>query len=267
MNRQYKLGWILVLLMIAVGQVSAQDNFCGIKNRTFRSGERAVFNVYYNMGLIWAGAGTATFTTNLEMYNGKPTYHVKGVGKTYPSYEWFYKVFDVYESYIDTNNLMPIKFLRDVHEGDFAFKQNVTFNHDRNQAVSTNGVYNVPNCVQDVLSTIYYARNIDYNKYKAGDKIPFSMFLDDEVFNLYIRYLGKEIIKTKYGTFRAIKIAPLLIEGTMFKGGEKMEVWITDDDNHIPVRVDSPILIGSIKVDLMEFQNLRHPMTALLKKR
>lgn len=266
MNRIYNAA-ALGLMMIAAGSVQAQSNeFCGNKNRSFRHGEKAVYKVFYNMGMIWAGAGFATFTTALTTYDGKPVYHVKGVGKTLQSYEWFYKVNDVYESFIDTASLMPLKFLRDVNEGGFKFKNNVSFNHERRQAISTNGVFDVPECVQDVLSTIYYARNIDYNKYNKGDKIPFNMFLDDEVFSLYIRYVGKETIKTKYGTFKTIKIAPLLIEGTMFKGGEKMMVWVTDDENHIPVRVDSPILIGSIKVDLMEFQNLRHPMTALVKK-
>lgn len=266
MKRMNRIALVILVMLFAM-DVSAQKNeFCGIQNRSFRSGEKAVFKVYYNMGMIWAGAGTATFTTQLEKYNGKPVYHVKGVGKTYSSYEWFYKVYDVYESFIDTTNLMPLKFLRDVNEGGFKFKNNISFNHDRNQAISTNGVFNVPECVQDVLSTIYYARNIDYNKYKPGDKIPFNMFLDDEVFSLYIRYIGKEKIKTKYGTFNTIKIAPLLIEGTMFKGGEKMVVWVSDDENHIPVRIDSPILIGSIKVDLMEYQNLRHPLKSLVKK-
>lgn len=267
MNRILYKGLVIMMLM-GTGAAQAQPNeFCGIKNRSFRSGEKVVFKVFYNMGMIWAGAGTATFTTQLTTYNNKPVYYVKGVGQTFSSYEWFYKVYDVYESYIDTANLMPIKFLRDVNEGGFKFKNNVTFNHSRNQAISTNGVFNIPDCVQDVLSTVYYARNIDYSKYKPGDKIPFNMFLDDQVYSLYIRYVGKEIIKTKYGTFRAIKIAPLLIEGTMFKGGEKMMVWVTDDENHIPVRIDSPIAIGSIKVDLMEYQNLRHPMSALLKKK
>jgi len=119
--------------------------------------------------------------------------------------------------------------------------------------------------VQDVLSSIFYARNIDYSKYQPGAKIPFSMFLDDQVYNLYIRYLGKERIKTKHGTFSTIKISPLLIEGTIFKGGEKMTVWVSDDENHVPVRVDSPILVGSIKVDLTGYQNLRHPFTSFLK--
>src|SRR5690606_12641754 len=114
-------------------------------------------------------------------------------------------------------------------------------------------------CTQDILSAIFYARNIDYSKYKPGAKIPFTLFLDEQVYELYIQYLGKEKIKTRYGTFNTIKISPLLIEGTIFKGGDEMMIWVTDDKNHIPVRVSSPIIVGSIKVDLMGYSNLRNP--------
>jgi hypothetical protein len=150
-----------------------------------------------------------------------------------------------------------------VYEGGYTKNENVTFNPQSNTAVSKEGTFAVPNCIQDVLSSIYYARNIDFNKYKPGDKIPFSMFLDNEVYNLYIRYLGKEEIKTKYGKFRAIKFKPLLIKGTIFEGGEKMQVWVSDDPNHIPLRVESPITVGSIKVDMMGYKNLRHGFTSL----
>jgi hypothetical protein len=101
--------------------------------------------------------------------------------------------------------------------------------------------------VQDVLSSIYYARTIDFNKYKVDDKIPFTMFLGNEVYNLYIRYLGKTQVKTRYGKFRAIAFKPLLVKGTMFEGGEKMTVWVSDDANHIPLRIESPITVGSVK--------------------
>jgi hypothetical protein len=74
-------------------------------------------------------------------------------------------------------------------------------------------------------------------------------------------------IKTKYGKFRAIKIKPLLIKGTIFEGGEKMTVWISDDANHIPVRVESPISVGSVKVDMMDFKNRRSPMSSLISPR
>jgi hypothetical protein len=134
-------------------------------------------------------------------------------------------------------------------------------------ATTTEKVYKIPNCIQDVLSAIYYARNINFNKYKPDDKIPFSMFLDNEVFNLYIKYQGKEVIKTRYGTFNAIKFKPLLVKGTLFEGGEKMTVWVSDDANHIPLRVESPIVIGSIKADMMGYGNLRYPLTSLISSR
>jgi len=224
------------------------------------------FKVYYNMGRVWVGAGEAVFTTKLEKLSGKDVYHVTGDGKTYSSYDWFFKVRDRYETFIDTATLLPLKFVRNVDEGGFRIYNNVVFNRGQNTAVSTNGVFKVPDCIQDVLSAIYYARNIDFDKYKPGDKIPFSIFLDDEVFQLYVRYLGKERIKTKYGEFNAIKFKPLLIKGTIFEGGEKMEVWVSDDANRVPVRVNSPIQVGSIKVDLIGYSGLRYPFTALLRK-
>jgi hypothetical protein len=111
---------------------------------------------------------------------------------------------------------------------------------------------------------VYYARNIDFSKYKINDKIPFDMFLDDEVYHLYIRYMGKEKIKTRYGKFNAIKFKPLLIKGTIFEGGEKMNAWVSDDPNHLLLRVESPIAVGSIKVDMMGYRNLRYPLSALI---
>lgn len=256
-----------LLLVSSAAQASAQSDFCGIKNISFQEGEVLKFRVYYNMSALWVPAGDASFTTTSETLNGKPVYHIVGDGRTLKSYEWFYKVRDKYETYLDKETMLPVRFVRNVNENGFKIYNNVTFNQKQGKAVSTKGVYTVPSCVQDVLSAIFYARNIDYSKHKVGDKIPFSMFLDDKVYELYIRYLGKEKVTTKYGTFNTIKISPLLIEGTIFKGGEKMMIWVSDDNNHIPVRIDSPILVGSVKVDMMGYERLRNPLTSLLKKK
>lgn len=144
---------------------------------------------------------------------------------------------------------------------------NVTFNHTAGTASGTKGVFKVPNCIQDVISATYYARNINFNAYQPGDKIPFDMFLDDEVFHLYLRYIGKEVIKTRYGKFRSIKLKPLLIKGSMFTGGEKMNVWISDDANHLMLRAESQVSVGSVKVDMMGYRNLRYPLTSLMSIR
>jgi Protein of unknown function (DUF3108) len=243
------------------------DEFCGMRNVAYQAGEQINYTVYYAVAGVFVNAGNASFTNTLERINNTPVYHITGEGKTNPNYDWIYKVRDKYETFIDTATMKPLKFLRNVNEGGYKKYENITFNRQANTAVTTTGVFKVPECVQDVVSSIYYARNIDFDKYKVNDRIPFSMFLDNEVFNMYIRYLGKETVKTKYGKFRAIKFKPLLLKGTIFEGGEKMTVWVSDDANHVPLRVESPIVVGSVKVDMMSNSNMRHPLTSLIKVR
>lgn len=265
-NLFHFIVFIIFTTLIDIGSLSAQG-FCGIDNKVMNHGEKITFNVYYNLSAIWVGAGEAIFTTTEKKYQGKDAYHIVGTGRTFKSYDWIFRVRDTYQTYIDQQTLMPLRFLRDVDEGGYKFKNDVSFDRQRNLAYSNNKTFKTTECIQDVLSAIYYARNIDYSQYKIGAKIPFSLFLDDEVFSLYITYLGKETIKTRYGTFKAIKIAPLLIEGTIFKGGDEMMIWVSDDQNKIPLRIDSPILVGSIKVDMMAYENLRYPLSSLIKKR
>lgn len=256
----------LLLIFCSVNQ-PGNNEFCGVNNTAFKPGEQVTMKVYYTTLGMYVGAGEAKFTTTLEKFNGVPVYHCVGTGETYSFFDNFYKVRDRYETYIDTATMLPVKFIRNVYEGGSKIYNNVTFNHKANTAVSTNGLFKVTSCIQDVISSVYYARNINFNKYKPGDKIPFDMFLDDEVYHLYLRYEGKETVKTKYGKFRAIKFKPLLIKGSIFEGGEKMNVWVSDDPNHLLLRAESPISVGSIKVDMMEYRNLRYPLTSLVSFR
>lgn len=258
---------IISLFTVISFPLKAGNDFCDIRNTSFSANEYVAFKVFYTVAGMYVGAGEASFTSSLEKLNNIPVYHIVGEGKTYPFYDNFFKVRDKYESFIDTSTLQPYKFIRNIYEGGYKKYENVNFNKATNIAVTNDGVYKVPSCVQDVLSSIYYARNIDFDKYKPDDKIPFSLFLDREVFNMYVRYLGKETIKTKYGKFRTIKFKPLLIKGTIFEGGEKMTVWVSDDKNKIPVRIESPISVGSIKVDMMTYRNLRHPLSSLVSVR
>lgn len=256
---------ISIILLLISTNIKAQES-CTFPNICFKENESVLYHVYYNVSFIWVNAGEVNFTTAKEKIGNKDVFHIIGDGKTYPSYDWIFKVRDRYESFIDANELIPIKFIRNVNEGSYQIYNHVLFNNAENKATSTNGTFKVPKCVQDVLSSIYYARNIDFSNKKKGDKVFFNMFLDDKVYPIYLTYLGKEKIKTKYGTFNSIKFSPTLIAGTIFKEGDAMTVWVSDDANHVPVRINSPISVGSIKVDLMKFTNLKYPFTSLISK-
>jgi hypothetical protein len=256
----------LLLSTCVTAQTAAPDGFCSISNMTFSDGEKVVFKVFYNVIGIYVDAGEASFTVEQTGYNNRPAYHLTGIGTSNPSYDWIFKVRDKYESFIDTATLRPYRFQRDVYEGGYTIKEAVDFDQANHRAVTAKGNYSVPPCVQDVLSAIYYARNIDFDRYKPGDKVPFTMFIDEQVYSLYIRYIGREEVKTRFGRFRAIKFSPLLISGTIFSGGEKMTVWVSDDRNRIPLRIESPISVGSVKVDMKACYNLRHPFTSRIVK-
>lgn len=253
----------MTLLGTSVSQ-NAGNDFCGIRNTAFVAGETVKLSVYYTLAGVYVWGGDANFSITLEQMNGKPVYHAVGDGKTNSFFDGIFKVRDRYESYIDTGSLKPVKFIRNVDEGGYKLYENVSFNDVTNTATTTKGLFKTPPCIQDVLSAIYYARNINFNAYNVGDKIPFNMFLDSQTYNLYLRYLGKEVIKTRYGKFHSIKFKPLLIQGTMFQGGEGMTVWVSDDRDHIPLRIESPITVGSVKVDMMGYHGLRYPLTSII---
>lgn len=263
-----KLKLFISLVFIMTGiRLNADSEFCGITNACFSSGEKIILKVYYNVVGLYVDAGTAIFNAQVESYNGKPVYHAVGEGYSNSSYDWIFRVRDRYETYMDTANLKPYRFIRNIDEGGYKKYENASFNHEANSVVTTTGVYKTPDCIHDVISAVYYARNINFDNYNVGDKIYLNLFLDDEIHNIYIRYMGKETIKTRYGKFRTIKFKPLLIKGSMFEGGEKMTVWVSDDRNHLPLRIESPIVVGNVKVDMMGYRNLRYPLTSLIKFR
>lgn len=237
---------------------SISSNFCGMKNTSFVSGEELTINVYYAALGVYIRAGLLTMTTTTSTLNGNSVYHVKAYGRTLSSYDWIFKVRDTYESYLNMQTLQSEKFVRRVAEGKYRSNETYTFDNTTNSVTTTKKKYVVPECTTDVVAAIYNARNIDFSKYNIGDKIPFKIVIDEKLQNLYIRYMGKEKVSTKYGKFNAIKLKPLLVKGHTFSGGEKMTVWFSDDGNRVPLRIESALAVGSIKADLIDYKGLRY---------
>ncbi len=263
---------LIILFTTAYLQIKAQ---CFEKNVTFKSGENISFNVAYNWGLIWVDAGSVSFTIDSIFKNGQHIYHLKSWGKTYKTYDWLFKVRDYFDSYVDANTLKPIEFKRDNYEGGFIIKNEYKFDYTSNKIFSftentkqacKKDTLNLPDCTYDILTATYAARNIDFSMYKTGDTIPLRMIIDNEIFDLYIRYHGKEIVENIDGQkYNCIKFTALLVEGAIFSGGEDLTVWATDDKNKIPVIVSAKILVGYVKAYLTSAKNLRYKITSKLE--
>lgn len=252
--------WILFISLI---HIQAQTT-----GKAFGPGEKLTYKVYYNLFRLQAGTATFEIRDELKKVNGRDCYNVVGTGKTTDACDMFFMVRDHYESYIDTELLMPWRFVRVVNEGGFKFDDYVRFDPIKKTAYSKkdkNLKHELPDNFHDILSVLYYFRTLDWSNAKENDVFEVEIFLDDQIYKGGVKYLGKETIKTDLGKVRCLKLQPNLISGNVFKENAKMFLWVTDDNNRIPVRVESDIVVGSVKADLIEFKNLQHEFASKLK--
>lgn len=257
------ITFIFLLFTFAAQSSNGQKTLRHINNEAFKPGEKLKYRIHY--GFMDAGEATLEVMKDLKKIGPRECYHVVGIGKSVGAFDWFFKVRDRYESVIDKNAIVPWVFIRRVDEGGYVKNQNVSFDHFNDSAHSERATIAIPEHTQDLISAFYYSRTIDLSEAKIGDVFPINGYLDDEVIPLNIKYLGKEKIKTKLGTIQCIKFRPMLQEGRIFKEQEDMTVWVSDDKNKIPVRVQTDILVGSIKMDLVKYENLANEL-ALEKK-
>jgi hypothetical protein len=267
------LGTILSSALIALS-LHAQ-NTCGIRELAFRSPEELVYSVVYDWGPFWLESGHTTFRVRSGQHEGKRTFLLTGSGGTYPKYDWFFRVRDVFQVQVDSASFRPLKFEATMQEGSKDDRHIYFFNYPARQAytiinrgkrsVEVDTVMTSP-CTIDVLTAIYYARSIDFSGYRPNDTIGMSLLIDGEVFPIYIRYLGRdEYVSKTLGKFRCIKFSPLLVEGSIFKKGEDMKVWVTDDRNKVPLYVETPIIVGTVKVMLSRYKDLKYPLDARIQ--
>lgn len=263
---------ILMITVIAAGErsestyllsqnIQAQNIFDQLpqqKNIAFKEGEVLTYRMHY--GAMNAGMAVLEVKPDLIEVNGRKVYHIVGNGFTIGSADWFFKVRDRYETYMDKDALLPWLFVRRVDEGGYKFSQDYSFNHYTKKVDIGNGEkYDVPLGVQDMVSAFYSARNLDLSNAKEGDTYSVDCFVDKELWPLKIKFLGREEIKTDLGKFRCLKFVPIVQKGRVFKKDEDLLVWISDDLNHIPMRAQAKVLVGSIKMDITAVKNLSNP--------
>lgn len=232
------------------------------KKSAFQKGEWFKFEMSYSGFLK---AGNATLSVNETNLNGKDVYHVVGKGWTTGAIKWFFKVKDRYESYFDKETGVPYKFIRKIDEGGHTKDVEITFDHENRKAEVLNKKHKkvttvtTEKDVQDMLSAFYYLRNnYDTDKIKVNDVVQLTMFFDEENYGFKLKYLGRETIKTKFGDVKTLKFRPYVMAGRVFKEEESLTLWVSADDNKIPLKIQANLAVGSLRAELVGFKGLKH---------
>ena len=251
--KKYILFFTFIVLSFAL-PLNAQNNY--------KVGENLKFRVHYS-GL---NAGFASIDVKEATLNGKSHFHIVGKGTSTGAVRAFFKVDDNYESYIDKTDLKPTKFVRNIVEGSYKRHQIYYFDHANRKAKVENKrdgkvtTETIPYDAQDLLSAFYSLRNANHSTLKTGNYLNENIFLGDETLKFRLKVLGRETLKTKFGKIAAIKIRPYVQSGRVFKESESVTMWISDDDNLVPLKIKAGLLVGSLNADLNEYKNLKYPI-------
>jgi len=233
-----------------------------LNNKAFKAGEQLEYRLHY--GIINAGTAKLEVKPLAKKIAGREVYHIVGSGRSKGAFDWVFKVRDTYETYLDVDGIFPWMFVRDINEGGYKKQQTYKFAQNNNKVDNGKGKsFEAPHGVQDMLSAFYYARSIDYSKAKKGEVFTIWSFVDDEVWPLKIRYLGKEKIKVSGDNYNALKFCPVVQEGRLFENEEDVAVWISDDENKIPLLAQGKVLIGSVKMELTKAKGLANPLAKI----
>lgn len=227
------------------------------RTNSFTHGEE----LFYSMRYGPIHGGNASIQLNLTHLNNKPVYHARAEAKSVGITDLFFKIEDVYESYFDPVTCLPYKAIRDVSEGSYKYYNEVYFDRDKNLVISQKGgKISVPKGILDMVSSLYYVRNLKLDTLKKGDVIQITTYFGGDIFPFPLRYRGKENVKTSLGKFYCYRFDPVVEVGRIFSSPDDMSVWISADKNCVPIRVKFDLIVGSVCCDLVQYKNLTYDL-------
>jgi hypothetical protein len=257
----------LSILFLTLMAFSGESTYREVDNFSFALGEKLEYRVHY--GLLNAATATMEIGNSVVYRNQRPCYKVDIWGRSVGVFDLITRINDNWGTYIDTSAIIPHGFYRILEEGRYRKFEYVDFDHQNQQATTTIldkvtkkprnvTVTDIPKNVQDMVSGYYYIRTLDFSNKKAGEVITIDAFFDEEKYDFSIRYLGKETLKTKLGKFRTIVLQPLLPKNGLFTGEDAIKIWMSDDNNKIPLKVKASMFVGAVEIDIKKISGARN---------
>jgi len=253
------IKYIMLFVFSTTIMFTQKKEFREIENNAFDVGEKLTFSINY--GPITAGIAEMAIPS-MKKISGRESYYITFKVNTLPGFDTFYKVRDRYVTYLDKEGLFPWRFEQHIREGGYKRDFSAFFDQRRGNAKTTEGSYEIPEYVNDIVSAFYLARTFNFSDMKPGESVHLENFYKDQVFPLDVIYHGKETIEVEAGTFDCIILEPLVVEGGLFKSEGNIVVWLTDDEVRMPVKVKTKVVVGAIDAELKAFEGLKGKLTA-----
>ncbi|WMJ73222.1 DUF3108 domain-containing protein [Cytophagaceae bacterium ABcell3] len=269
MKRLFLLPGLLFILMSFTVTSDLPENtfdYQDVEQKNFAQGEVLKYKVHY--GIIKAGEATMELSPKLYKVNDRVCYKATVFGRSTGAFDLMLRIRDTWGSYIDSDALVPQRSFRNIEEGKYRYKETVNYDHagkrveieaDKKGTI-VHDTLEIKPSVQDMVSGYYYLRTLDFDSYETGDTLTVDAFFEDKLYDFKLKYMGKGEVSTKFGKVDGILLTPIMPDNDLFKGGESIKFWVTDDKNRIPIKIEAELFLGSVAMDLEKYEGLRHPV-------
>ena len=269
-------GVMLVIAIAASGGGGRDHEVLGVDSTKlcFKEGELIKYRLH--LGVLSAGEAELRVLDKVSSFHGKPCFNIEIRGQTTGLADLLYKVDDIWGTYLDTSNILPLRSYRYIKEGRYRKNEIVDYDHNTDSVVvhklnkkDRKLERKVPMAVhhrsQGLVSGYYHLRSLNLRQSNPGDTICMNAFFDDEIYRFEVVFLGREEINTKIGRFKTLVFSPVMEKNRLFNSKDAVKVWITDDENKIPLKIRASIFVGALEADITEVKNVRGKLNPIRK--
>ncbi len=240
---------LTALLLILCADCMAQVGVSIGKN------EKIDYEIYY----AFVTGGKLTMQTSEVEENGENLIHLVAKGNTVGLIDKIYHIMEDYEAWSDQTTLLPRHALKNVRESA-EYKRYITyqFDHENHKVNSSHsGEHSILDECYDIIAACYKIRTMDLSKLTAGQTIKLNTFFGEENWPLVLKYICTEDVKiSKLGKIKCYKFVPMVEKGGVFTDKDALKMWISADDNKIPIRAQCSLVLGSAKIDIVRHSGL-----------
>lgn len=272
---RFKIVGILFLFCLT-GQLNLMHAQCMQNSKVFSNGERVEFDLYYKWGILMPRGGSASITITESQYEGKPAWKTELLLATSGMVDKMFRVRDTIENYVGKNPQRLLFSSKRSSEGGYYQIDNLTYSYKGNEThvhafrrnlerIKNDTILVGGNCVLDILGSIIHARSFDWNDMVQGQQYSLQVAMGKSVIPISYRYNGQRIVERDNVKYSTRYFSVDIHDEAFTESKESMEIWIGDDDNHLPVKVRAKLKIGAMEAYYRSSQNLRYPLNSRIE--
>jgi hypothetical protein len=269
--RRWLLIWALLLSVAAAGQ--QKRALPRGADYPFQDGEKMTYSLMYKWGAVVTQIGTGWLQLDSTVFNGIPCYHTELSLKTAPFFDLFFKIREDFHSWFAVDDLRPLKFTRDTYEGGYTATNTYLYDWEKeviNADINFEGrgpqKLEIPlrDGVSDLPTLVYALRATDFSKMEAGRVYSLKFAIDDDVYDVNLKYQGLETLKVrKLGKTRVHHFSCSVVQGALFEGNQDLQFWMSADEARLLVGLMAPLRMGAMWAWVSAPENLKYPFSAV----